>query len=276
MYPDLHGKTALITGAGRPTGIGFGIAESLAANGMNCILADIPVPPGHQEGMENDSLRGCVAALRRKYGVRAWPLPLDLSAVDGPYCVERAVADIRRMAPELHVLINNAGIMPPQSPMGKADPDLWRTVMEINLFGAFRMVRACLPLLATDGAVINIASRAGKRPAPGHSSYSVSKAGLIMLTKCLAVEYAHTGLRANAICPGQVLTELNLRRFEREAADQDISCEERIRRMATSIPAGKMGVPGDIGALAAFLASTASSFITGQAVNICGGQLVEL
>ena len=106
MYPDLHGRTALITGAGRPTGIGFGIAESLAANGMNCILADIPAPTGHQEEVENDSLRGCVAALRRKYGVRAWPLPLDLSAVDGPHCVERAVADIRRMAPELHVPVS--------------------------------------------------------------------------------------------------------------------------------------------------------------------------
>ena len=269
LYPDLKGKTALITGAGRPTGIGFSIARSLAASGMDCILADLP---GDETG---DSLHGCVAALRRECGTRAWPLELDLSAPDGPLCVEQSVDRVRRLAPGLRVLVNNAGVMPPPAPLGEAEPERWRAVMEVNLFGPFRMVRAFLPLLADGGVIINMASRAGKRPLPQRSAYSVSKAALIMLTKCLAVEYGPRGLRANAICPGQILTDLNRRRYAQEASALKIPPEKRMRQIAGDIPSSRLGYPEDVAGLTAFLASEASSFITGQAFNVCGGQLVE-
>lgn len=96
-----------------------------------------------------------------------------------------------------------------------------------------------------------------------------------MLTKCFAVEYAAEGIRANAICPGQIYTELNKARFEREAAEQGISLEARVARMVETIPFGRMGAPEDVGHLVAFLVSPESEYITGQAFNICGGQLTD-
>ena len=90
------------------------------------------------------------------------------------------------------------------------------------------------------------------------------------------MEYAAEGIRANAICPGQIYPELNKARFEREAAEQGISLEARVARMVETIPYGRMGAPEDVGHLVAFLVSPESEYITGQAFNICGGQLTEL
>ena len=166
--------------------------------------------------------------------------------------------------------------MPAGARLGEMDEGTWSKVLDINLGGPFKMIRKLLPMMQRGSSIVNIASRAGKRPSPGYSAYSVSKAALIMLTKCFAVEYAAEGIRANAICPGQIYTELNKARFEREAAEQGISLEARVARMVETIPFGRMGAPEDVGHLVAFLVSPESEYITGQAFNICGGQLTEL
>lgn len=99
---------------------------------------------------------------------------------------------------------------------------------------------------------------------------------MVMLTKNIAVEYAGEGIRANAICPGQIMTQLAKKRFERESAAGGTTPEAWLAAVVAGIPAGRMGTPDDIGRLTAFLASGASDYITGQAINICGGQLTEL
>lgn len=270
MYRDLRGKSAFITGAGLATGIGFGIARSLAESGMNIILADLPSPT-HQDRMR--PIDECCALLEKDFGVRTLALDLDVTS---PTDVKQVVASIGKFSSTLHALINNAGTNMGVTRVGDYDPELWTKVIDVNLIGPFRLVQALLPLMTKGSSIVNLASRAGKRPLPTCSAYSTSKAGLIMLTKCIAVEYAPMGIRANAICPGQILTEMNLRRYDREAAAQNTTREDVMDRAIATVPLGRIGMPEDVGRVVAFLVSEASGYMTGQALNVTGGQLMEI
>ena len=139
------------------------------------------------------------------------------------------------------------------------------------------MSRAVFSLMAGKPAsIINTASRAGKVPPIFNSAYAVAKAGVIMLTKVMAKELGGSGIRVNAICPGQIATDLEKWRFGLEASFFGTTIEEREKEMCKTIPLGYIGLPSDAGDLVAFLASDASRYITGQAVNLDGGQCMEL
>ena len=153
---------------------------------------------------------------------------------------------------------------------------LMKTI-DVNLFSVFRISRAVIPLMAgKPAAIINTASRAGKVPPIFNSAYAVAKAGVIMLTKVMAKELGGGGIRVNAICPGQIATDLEKWRFGLEASFFGTTIEEREKEMCKTIPLGYIGLPRDAGDLVAFLASDASRYITGQAINVDGGQCMEL
>lgn len=139
------------------------------------------------------------------------------------------------------------------------------------------LTRAIQPLeiLTRKDAPMCLAEIAEASGLPKSSAYPVSEAGLIMFTKCLAVEYAAEGIRANALCPGQILTDMNVKRYAREAAE-DCMPEETMRRAIATVPLGRIGTPRDVGLAAAFLVSDASAYMTGQALNVTGGQITEL
>ena len=139
------------------------------------------------------------------------------------------------------------------------------------------LTRAIQPLeiLTRKDAPMCLAEIAEASGLPKSSAYPVSKAGLIMFTKCLAVEYAAQGIRANALCPGQILTDMNVKRYFREAAE-GCTPEETMRRAIATVPLGRIGTPRDVGLAAAFLVSDASAYMTGQALNVTGGQITEL
>ena len=139
------------------------------------------------------------------------------------------------------------------------------------------LTRAIQPLeiLTRKDAPMCLAEIAEASGLPKSSAYPVSKAGLIMFTKCLAVEYAAEGIRANALCPGQILTDMNVKRYFREAAEGCMP-EETMRRAIATVPLGRIGTPRDVGLAAAFLVSDASAYMTGQALNVTGGQITEL
>ena len=263
MYKDLEGKVALITGAGDREGIGFGIARALARDGMEVVLADLP-------GMD---AAGCCRTLREETGCACSVQPLDLT---DEASISECASRLAERYEHIDVLVNNAGIFPRQQQVGDMEDALWDTVFAVNLFGPFKLFKQLLPLLRHKSSIVNMASRAGKRASPGYAAYSASKAGMVMLTKNIAVEYAGEGIRANAICPGQIMTQLAKKRFERESAAGGTTPEAWLAAVVAGIPAGRMGTPDDIGRLTAFLASGASDYITGQAINICGGQLTEL
>lgn len=139
------------------------------------------------------------------------------------------------------------------------------------------LTRAIQPLeiLPRKDAPMCLAEIAEASGLPKSSAYPVSKAGLIMFTKCLAVEYAAEGIRANPLCPGQILTDMNVKRYFREAAEGCMP-EETMRRAIATVPLGGIGTPRDVGLAAAFLVSDASAYVTGQALNVTGGQITEL
>ena len=278
MYADLKGKTALVTGAGKESGIGFGIAANLAASGCNVIVADLGsegsdggvVATGSAQGME-----GIAEELRRRFDVKSMPVSVDVTANDS---LQKMVATVSTVFPHVDILCNNAGaVFGVPNAIHTYDENDWLRTIDVNLHSVFRVTRAVLPLMfGQPGSIINTASRGGKVPPLFNGAYAVAKAGVIMLTKVMAKELAGAGFRVNAICPGQIHTDLEDWRAPLEAQFMDQSVEERNAAMRQTIPLNRVGTPDEVGRVVAFLASEASSYMTGQAINVTGGQLMEV
>lgn len=278
MYEDLKGKTAIITGSGKKTGIGYAIAKKLASCGSHVIIADLGQPPvpeaavntGTREQMDIIS-----ADLAQTYGVKTLAVAVD---VTDNGAIGEMMEKIKKRFDHIDILCNNAGASfgVPNTVLSY-DETAWIRTVDVNLFSVFRISRAVIPLmLGKPAAIINTASRAGKVPPIFNSAYAVAKAGVIMLTKTMAKELGGAGIRVNAICPGQIATDLEKWRFGLEASFFSTTVEEREKEMCKTIPLGFIGVPRDTADLVAFLASDASRYITGQAINLDGGQCMEL
>ena len=268
MFEDLKGKRAIITGAGKRTGMGFAIADRLAGLGAHVVLADL----GGQAATETESL---AAEIRERHGVETLALEVDICETASVARLADAVAE--RFG-HVEILCNNAGAaVGVPSALKDYDEAAWLKTLDVNLSGTFRMCKAVLPLMAgRKGSIINTASRAAKFPAIFNGAYAAAKAGVVQFTKVLAREMAGQGIRVNAICPGQIATDLLDWQLDLESQFLGISREERREEMCREIPVGFIGETTDIASLVAFLASEASRFITGQAINITGGQLMEV
>ncbi len=279
MYPDLKGKTAVITGAGKKTGIGYAIARKLASCGSNIVIADIgrnPEEKGQVRTATSEEMLDIEKKIAEEFGVKAKSVVLDVSDYGS---AARMAETVERLFEKAHILCNNAGAsFGVPSDVENYDESAWTKTIDINLSGVFRVSKALIPLIKKSGggAIINTASRAGKVPPLFNSAYAAAKAGVIMLTKAMAKELADSGIRVNAVCPGQIMTDIEKWRFELEAGFFNTTAAEREAEMCRTIPLGRIGEPGEVAELAAFLGSEASSYITGQALNITGGQLMEL
>jgi NAD(P)-dependent dehydrogenase (short-subunit alcohol dehydrogenase family) len=278
MYEDLKGKTAIVTGSGKKTGIGYGIAEKLAACGCNIIIADLGKAPAPEESLKSatgEEMNDIAAELTKTYGVSTLAVAVDITDNNA---ISAMVTTIKGAFDHIDILCNNAGASfgVPNTVLGY-DEAAWIKTIDVNLFSVFRISRAIIPLMAgKPAAIINTASRAGKVPPIYNSAYAVAKAGVIMLTKTMAKELGGSGIRVNAICPGQIATDLEKWRFGLEASFFGTTIEEREKEMCKTIPLGYIGLPRDAADLVAFLASESSRYITGQAINLDGGQCMEL
>ena len=276
MDTGLRNKVALITGAGREDGIGFGIAAGLAAEGVNVILADLParqVHAGLGTGSMDDTVR-LAAKLAVEYGVKTLAVGVDVADRDS--CRDMA-GKIRENFPVVHILCNNAGVsLGAGQPMHACDEKVWMDALNINLGGMFRVSQAVLPLMTEGGSIVNTASRAGKVPPPFNGAYAVSKAGVIMFTKVQARELAAAGIRVNAVCPGQIMTGMERWRFEFEARALGTTPAEQEEAQVRTIPLGRIGSVREVGDAVVFLVSDRASYMTGQAINVTGGQLMEV
>jgi dihydroanticapsin dehydrogenase len=209
-----------------------------------------------------------VAVELRDLGVRAEVVVADLmdrSAAAGT--VEEA---IERLG-DLEILVCNAGIdvlRPTYLP--ETTDELWDRMLAIHLTAPFVMARAAVPHFVRrgSGVVVNVSSIAGIVAWPGNAGYNSAKAGLINLTRTIATEYAAQGIRANCVCPGIIDTQMS-RDYISAAADP----EEAEREANAAQPMNRMGNPEEIGAMIAFLASPAASFVTGEAIAVDGGFL---
>jgi len=271
----LDGKVALVTGAASRRGIGRGIALALAEAGADVAVSDIGrrslvarAEPEEWRGL--DSVVGEIGALgRRGPGIEA-----DVSRSED---VRALTLRVEEQLGRIDILVNCAGA--PQEPaLGggwELPEDEWNHILAVNLSGPFLLCAAVVPRMLArgeGGRVINISSVLGKRPWPRRPAYNASKHGLIGLTRSLAMDLAQHGITVNAICPGIIDTDRAqarpdpLQRIDFTGAP--LSTEEFVRR---EVPALRRGTPQDIGALAAFLASPAAAYITGQAINVDGG-----
>ena len=278
IYKDFKGKTALVTGSGKKTGIGYAIAERLASCGCNVIIADLGKAPSPSEPLKtatSEEMDAIAAELAKKYNVKTLSVGVDVTDNNA---IGAMVEKIKGSFDHIDILCNNAGASfgVPNTVLSY-DEGAWIKTIEVNLFSVFRLSRAVIPLMAGKPAtIINTASRAGKVPPIFNSAYAVAKAGVIMLTKTMAKELGGSGIRVNAICPGQIATDLEKWRFGLEASFFGTTIEEREKEMCKTIPLGYIGLPGDAADLTVFLASDASRYITGQAINLDGGQCMEL
>ncbi|MBW2599297.1 MAG: SDR family oxidoreductase [Deltaproteobacteria bacterium] len=277
MYKDLEKKTAVVTGSGKKTGIGYAIAEKLASCGANVVIADLgktlvgdKIKTGTWKEMED-----IAGKLAGNFGVKT--LAVDVDITDNK-SIGQMIDSIRKQFERVDILCNNAGAsfgVPDAA--HTYDEDAWMRTIDVNLHGVFKVSRAIIPMMTgAGGNIINTASRAGKKPPLFNGAYAVAKAGVIMLTKVMATELAGAGIRVNAICPGQIMTDLERWRFGLEAEVYGTTVEEREKEMCKTIPLGRIGTPGEVANLVAWLASDESSYITGQAINVTGGQLMEL
>ena len=278
MHEDLNGKTALVTGAGKKTGIGYAVAERLASCGCNVVIADLGRPPEVETPVRTgtrEEMDAIASELGERFGVNVSAAEAD---VTDPASIARMAEILRERCGHIHILVNNAGAsFGVPADILSYDEAAWIRTIDVCLFSVFRVSRALLPLmLGEPGAIVNVASRAGKVPPLFNSAYAAAKAGVIMLTRTMAKELAGRGIRVNAICPGQIHTDLEQWRFGLEASFYGSTIEAREEEMCRTIPLGRIGDPGDAGMLVAFLASEASRYITGQAINLDGGQCMEL
>ncbi len=271
----LDGKVALVTGAASRRGIGRGIALALAEAGADVAVSDVGrrslvarAEPEDWRGL--DSVVGEIGALgRRGAGIEA-----DVSRSED---VRALALRVEEQLGRIDILVNCAGA--PQEPaLGggwELPEDEWNHILAVNLSGPFLLCAAVVPRMLArgeGGRIINISSVLGKRPWPRRPAYNASKHGLIGLTRSLAMDLAQHGITVNAICPGIIDTDRAQARPDPlpriDFTGAPLSTEEFVRR---EVPALRRGTPQDIGALAAFLASPAAAYITGQAINVDGG-----
>jgi 3-oxoacyl-[acyl-carrier protein] reductase len=248
-----EGTVALVTGGG--SGIGRGIAAAFAAAG-----AAVAVTGRRREVVE------AAAAQIRAGGARAVAVQGDVAREDD---ARRMVEETVRELGTIHVLVNNAGLARrgPIGEMPSADVD---AVIDVDLKGPIRMIRAALATLAshqeTGGAsIVNVSSSMTFSVVPDASVYSAAKAGLDMLTRCLARDLASVGVRVNAICPGVVETPIFETMMPRRLVGRVL------RRVAAQTPLGRVGQPSDVARLALFLASPEAAWMTGAVIPLDGG-----
>lgn len=242
---DLTGKTALVTGSTR--GIGRAIAQTLVQAGAKVAVC----------GREQTKAE----AVARELGGEAMGLALDVGDAGS---IEAAVATVTKAWGGVDILVNNAGITK-DNLLLRLDDEQWDAVLDANLKGAYRTVKACLKgmMKKRHGRIVNITSVVGLIGNKGQANYAASKAGLVGFTKSVAKEYASRGITANCVAPGYIETDMTA-----------ALPEEARAALFQHIPLERLGRPEDIAAAVLYLSSDLASYITGQVLVVDGGMVM--
>lgn len=242
----LEGKTAIVTGAAR--GIGKAIAKKFAEEGANIAFTDLAI---------DDNAKATEAELAA-LGVKVKGFASNAASFEDTH---RVVEDIVKEFGRIDILVNNAGITR-DGLMMRMSEQQWDMVINVNLKSAFNFIHAVTPIMMKQkgGSIINMSSVVGVSGNAGQSNYSASKAGMIGLAKSVAAEMGSRGIRANAVAPGFIITEMTGQLPEEVRA-----------QWAEKIPLKRGGTPEDVANVCVFLGSDLSSYVSGQVINCCGG-----
>jgi meso-butanediol dehydrogenase/(S,S)-butanediol dehydrogenase/diacetyl reductase len=246
-------RGAIVTGGG--TGIGAAIARRLAADGFALCITGRRREPLDEVAAETGAL----------------PLVADTG---NPTDAQKAVEAAKSAFGRLDLLVCNAGIGLGGT-VEEQSPEDWDAVLRTNVTGAFLACRAALPeLVQTKGSIVTISSDSGLRAGPRSAAYCTAKAGLIMLTQCIALDYGPQGVRANCICPGWVRTPMADRSMDELGELQGADREGAYELVSSRVPLRRPGSPEEIAAAVAWLASEGAGFTTGAVIAIDGGNSV--
>jgi len=258
MYA-LQGKVAIVTGAGKARGMGRAAAMELAAQGARVVVTDITPTPEAETGLQETA--------RLAQGIA---IPADITEQDQ---VRACVDQIMQAYGRVDILFNNAGVgAPGAGPFLEITPDRWQLTWDVNVMGMVHFCQAVIPVMVErgGGSIINNASLAGLGAIPGLSAYTASKFAVVGLTKSLAAEFGPQGIRCNAVCPGVIDTDMGRKEVTLFAEMEGISEEEAERMLVDPVPLGRWGQPQEVAKAVAFLASDASSYISGVALPVAG------
>jgi len=245
----LSGKIALITGGSR--GIGFAIAKIMSENGATVVITGKDSERLEKSSKKIPNSIGIVANIRKTNDVK------------------NVVSKTIEKFGKLDILVNNAGVFPKIKQLHEIEEEEWNEVLDVNLTGQFRFTKETIPYLQkTSGSIINISSDAGLKAYQGFNAdaYSASKAALIILTKCWALEYAKYKIRVNCICPGVVDTDMT-KPFLKTQQDKEFMNNEH--------PIGRIGKPEDIAKAVLYFVSNDSSWTTGAVLAVDGGESIK-
>ena len=245
----LSGKVALVTGGSR--GIGFATAKIMSENGATVVIT----------GKNSERLAKSVLKIPNSIGIVA-----DIRKTDE---VKNVVSKTIEKFGRLDILVNNAGIFPKIKKLHEIDEDEWNEVLDVNLTGQFRFTKEAIPhLQKTSGSIVNISSDAGLKAYQGFNAdaYSASKAALIILTKCWALEYSKNKIRVNCICPGVVDTDMT-KPFLKTQTDKEFMDNEH--------PLGRIGQPEEIAKAIMYFVSDDASWTTGAILAVDGGESIK-
>jgi len=245
----LTGKVALVTGGSR--GIGFAIAKILSDNGASVVITS----------KNSEKIKQAETKISNSFGITC-----DIKKKNE---VQNVLDQTIKKFGKLDILVNNAGIFPKIKLLHEIEEEEWNEVLDVNLTGQFRFTKEAIPhLQKTSGCIINISSDAGLKAYQGFNAdaYSASKAALIVLTKCWALEYAKNKIRVNCICPGVVDTDMT-KPFLKNQKD--------IEFMNNEHPLGRIGQPEEIGKSVLYFASDDALWITGAILTVDGGESIK-
>lgn len=276
MYPELKGKVAVITGAGRREGLGEAMAKRLAAEGCKVLLTDIgraegEFMPADAVGL-SEELQEIVAEIRAAGGEAD---AVNCNVMDPGEVAAAADAAVEKFG-SLDIWINNAGIGYLMKPIVEMNVDEWDAVLGVNLRGVFLGTQAAARVMierGQGGKIINIGSQASKTGVPHAAAYTSSKHGVVGLTRVAALELGEHGINVNAICPNHVTTGLGAwqnQHFSSVVTGKGM--DKYMEDMRSRIPLGRPGLQEDIAKACAFLCSDQAAYMTAESMNVSGGE----
>ncbi len=266
-------KVALVTGVGRATGIGAGIARRLAMEGADIAISDICArfEDAPDYGMGSwDQLQSTADSINA-LGVRAIAIKCDVTKTDEvDAMVEQTVSELG----QIDILVNNAGGSPGAAPVLMMEESAWKRTLDINATGTFLCSRAAARRMIEQGEggkIVNLSSRTAKTPTIYLAAYIAAKQAVIGLTRTMALEVAPFKINVNAVCPGYIDTELMREGHVKMAEAAGVTVNDIVAEKIKNIPLGRAGTPEDVAGVVAFLCSNDADYMTGQAINITGG-----